>query len=383
MDDTPAWIRKGGTVEPGDRAAVAKATFQTPDAGDLANGPRFELRDATTDLVYHARSFDDMVVKADRVGALRFTAIDEQGRRSFVHKADGAWQRPPWLAPAEPARDRNAPASQDKEASKATGKVLPLTPVAPGAPVAPAVNAETVVARIDAEAERAALVGRLETALSERYVIKRALVSINDKPIGQTEYRFRGDSSRVAFTESTFRLVTDTNSPSVARSMVDVAQARDWKALQVSGHEEFRRMVWFEASLRGVKTIGYEPMPTDRAWLRSAREARQVNRIEPTAEAQLSPANDKASARGSGNTGSRKTVLAAIETVLVAQRVPEKKREAIMAAAADNLAKRLAAGEVHKVKVYDKAAPQQQAPVKPLRPAPVQQRARERNAHVR
>lgn len=368
MDDSPAWTRKGGTVEPGDRAAVAKATFQTPDP---AEGPRFELRDATTDLIYHAKSFDDMVVKADRVGALRFTAIDAQGQRAFVHKADGAWQRPPWLEPAEPARDRDALAAQNKEASKGPAKVVPLTPVAP------AVQADAVVARIDAEAERGALVARLEAALNERYVIKRAMVSIGDKPVGQTEYRFRGDTSRVAFTESTFRLATETNSPSVARSMVDVAEARNWKALRVSGHEEFRRLVWFEASLRGVRTVGYEPMPSDMAWLRSEREARQVNRIEPTAPAGSPAATSKVSARGSG---SRKTVLAAIEAVLVAQRVPEKRREAIMAAAADNLAKRLAAGEVHKVKVYDKAAPQQQ-PV--VRTAPEQQRARERTAHVR
>jgi hypothetical protein len=368
MDDSPAWTRKGGTVEPGDRAAVAKATFQTPDP---AEGPRFELRDATTDLIYHAKSFDDMVVKANRVGALRFTAIDAQGQRSFVHKADGAWRRPPWMEPAEPAHDRNAPAAQNKEAGKGTAKVVPLTPVAP------AVQAEAVVARIDAQAERSALVARLEAALNERYVIKRAMVSIGDKPVGQTEYRFRGDSSRVAFTESTFRLATDTNSPSVARSMVDVAETRAWKALRVSGHEEFRRMVWFEASLRGVRTIGYEPLPSDIAWLRSERDTRQVNRIEPTAAAASPAATGKASARGSG---SRKTVLAAIEAVLVAQRVPEKRREAIMTAAADNLAKRLAAGEVHKVKVYDKSAPQQQ-PV--VRPAPEQQRARERTAHVR
>ncbi len=374
MDDyreSRHWPGKGGTVEPGDRAAVAKATFQTPDPTE---GPRFELRDATTDLLYHAKSFDDMVVKADRVGALRLTAIDAQGERSFVHKADGAWQRPLWLEPAEPAHDRNAPAARDKEATRGTARVVPLTPSAP------VVRAEAVVARIDAEAERGALVARLEAALNERYVIKRARVSIGDKPVGQTEYRFRGDTSRVAFTESTFRLATDTNSPSVARSMVDVAEARDWKALRVSGHEEFRRLVWFEASLRGVKTIGYEPMPSDMAWLRSEREARQINRIEPTAQAEAPAATNKASARGSG---SRKTVLAAIEAVLVAQRVPEKRREAIMAAAADNLAKRLAAGEVHKVKVYDKAAPQQQPLVKALRPVPEQQRARERTAHVR
>jgi hypothetical protein len=367
MDDSPELTRKGGTVEPGNRASVAKATFQAPDP---AEGPRFELRDATTDLIYHAKSFEEMVVKADRVGAHRFTAIDAQGQRSFVHKADGAWQRPPWVEPAEPARDRNAPAAQ-KEASMGTAKVVPLTPVAP------AVQADAVVARIDAEAERAALVTRLEAALNERYVIKRAMLSIGDKPVGQTEYRFRGDTSRVAFTESTFRLATDTNSPSVARSMVDVAEARDWKALRVSGHEEFRRMVWFEASLRGVRTIGYEPLSSDMARLRSEREARQVNRIEPTPAAESTAATGKASARGSG---SRKTVLAAIEAVLVAQGVPEKRREAIMVAAADNLAKRLAAGEVHKVKVYDKAAPKQQ-PV--VRPVPEQQRARERTTHVR
>ena len=357
-------VSKGGTVEPGDRAAVAKATFQSPDP---AEGPRFELRDATTDLIYHAKSFDDMVVMADRVGALRFTAIDEQGRRSFVNKADGAWERPPWLEPATQVREPDAPTRADKDASRGS-EVVPLMPSA---------NPEAVVARIDAEAERGALVARLEAALNERYVIKRAMVSIGDKPVGQTEYRFRGDTTRVAFTESTFRLATDTNSPSVARSMVDVAEARDWKALRVSGHEELRRMVWFEASLRGVKTIGYEPMPSDMAWLRGEREARQVNRIEPAARTDAPAAAGKASARGSG---SRKTVLAAIEAVLVAQRVPEKRREAIMAAAADNLAKRLAAGEVHKVKVYDKAAAQRQ-PV--VRPVPEQQRARERTAHVR
>jgi hypothetical protein len=367
MDDSPAWTRKGGTVEPGDRAAVAKVASQTPER----EGPRFELRDATTDLVYHAKAFDDMAVKADRVGAVRFTAIDDQGQRSFVHKIDGAWQRPPWPEPAE-MRERDAPAPTAEGSihatAKATAKILPLTP---------AVNADAVGARIDAEAERAARAARLEAALNERYVIKRALVTIGDKPVGQTEYRFRGDTSRVAFTESTFRLATDTNNPSVARSMVDVAQARGWSALRVSGHEEFRRQVWFEASLRGVQAIGYEPMPSDMAWLRIERAARQVNRIEPAAAAAVPPTAGKASARGSG---SRKSVLAAIEAVLVAQRVPEQRREAIMTAAAENLAKRLAAGEAHKVKVYDKTA----APQRPVvRRAPEPQRARERTAPVR
>jgi Large polyvalent protein-associated domain 7 len=231
----------------------------------------------------------------------------------------------------------------------------------------------SAIARTDAQAERAALIARLEAALNERYIIKRAMVTVGDKPVGQTEYRFRGDTSRLAFTESTFRLATDINSPSVARSMVDVAEARNWQALRVSGHEDFRRMVWLEASVRGVKTIGYEPVPGDLELLRKERTARQVNRIEPTEAASA----DKASARGSGG---RKTVLAAIEAVLVAQRVPETRREAILAAAADKLAQRTRDGHAPKVKLYDKAAPLRQPAVVPVREL---QRTRDRAAPVR
>jgi hypothetical protein len=200
--------------------------------------------------------------------------------------------------------------------------------------------------------------------------------------IGRTEYRFRGDTSRVAFTESTFRLATDTNSPSVARSMVDVAEARNWRSLRVSGNEDFRRMVWLEASVRGVKTLGYEPNPADLEVLRRERESRQVNRIEPTRDATGENAagakpTEKGSARGSGG---RKTVLAAIEAVLVAKRVPEKQRAAVMAAATEKLAQRLRDGQAPRIKVYDKAAPSQRPVVVPV---PEVQRARERAAPVR
>lgn len=359
MDDlpvrAPSASAPGGVVEPNDRAAVAKARFQTPEP----EGPRFELRDPTTDLIYHAPTFGEMVVKADRANALRFTAIDEQGQRSFVHKVEGTWQRPDWIEPDKARAPQRGMATPDKSE-----------------PSPPAATAETIVARIDAEAERAALVARLEAALNDRYIVKRAVVTVGDRPLGQTEYRYRGDAARVAFTESTFRLATDTNNPSVARSMVDVAETRHWQALRVSGHDDFRRLVWLEASVRGVKTIGYEPVPGDLELLRKEREARQVNRIERAAGAEVGATAAQPSSRG----GSRKTVLAAIEAVLVAQRVPEKRREVIMAAAAANLAKRLAAGEVHKVKVYDKAAPSQ--PVV-TRPTPEPQRGRERTALVR
>lgn len=354
MDDTSSDIRRGGSVEPANRASAARAVART-----LANqmAARFELRDPFAEVMYNTKTFDEMVAKADRLGAVRFNAIDEEGRRTPVHKVDGVWHRP------QPDAER--------------GTIEDRTTAAP-APVAPKLPAaEATIARIDRDAEHAAQLARLQVALSERYVIKRAALTLGDRPIGQTEYRFRGDTSRVAFTESALKLSTDTNSPSVARSMVDVAQTRNWQAIRVSGHEDFRRLVWLEASVRNVKTIGYEPVPGDQELLRKERESRQVNRIEPGASTQDASPTVKGSARGSGG---RKAVIAALEAVLVAQRVPELRRTAILSAAEQQLSRRIANGEVHRIKVLDPSAPSRAKPA-PTRPDP--ERGRERPAPAR
>lgn len=248
----------------------------------------------------------------------------------------------------------------------------------------PLTPSEPLLAKIEAGAQRAARVTKLEADLNDRYLIKRAPLRIGDVTIGQTEYRHRGDTSRVAFTESTFRLSTETNSPSVARSMIDVAEARSWQALRVSGNEDFKRMVWLEASLRNVRTVGYEPVPGDQDLLRKEREVRQLNRIDRQDKSEAAQpavtAATAATATQSARGGSRKAVLAALEAVLVARHVPEAQRLAVMAAAAEQLSERLRKGETHRVKLYDNAAPSQRPQITPPREA---QRARERASPTR
>lgn len=350
----------GGTVEPADRARIAIRTFQTPEPEP---GERFELRDPFADLTYRSDRYQDMLAKADQLGANRFVVLDARGQKSFAHKIDGQWQREPsrdaQTGPTHPRTDSNVipPPANEKHVETSDHSALRAT------------------AQMDAQAEREALVARLEASLNDRYIIKRAPVTLGDVSIGLTEYRFRGDTSRVAFTESTFRLATDTNSPSIARSMVDVAEARNWRSLRISGNEDFKRLVWLEAAVRGVKTLGYEPNPADLERLKVEREARQSNRIEPTRDTsstQGAATADKASGRGSGG---RKTVLAAIEAILVANCVPVKRREAIMVAAAEKLAERIRNGQAPKVKVYDKAAPSQRTVAVPT---PERQRSRDR-----
>ncbi len=355
---TPEAPVMGGTVEPANRATVAKERFQTPEEPAT---PRYELRDPFAEVTYRTNSFPEMVAKANQLGSSRFIAIDEQGHRSTVQKANGRWQTAPSIgaqqAPPEQAANAS-PARDDVEAPRTARNEAPRGLAPP-----PAIAA---LPALDAKAERAALVTRIEAALAERYVIKRAPVTLGDLTIGRIEYRYRGDTTRIAFTESTFRLATDTNNPSVARSMVDVAQARNWKALRVAGNEEFKRLVWLEANTRGVKTLGYDPTPTDLDLLKREREARLVNRIEPErtlasdTTATGSAPKAKASERGAGG---RKTVLAAIEAVLVTKGVPERQREAVMAAAAEKLEQRIRAGQAPKVKVYDPAAPSQRPAV--------------------
>jgi hypothetical protein len=347
-DNTGRSPQRGGSVEPANRAAVAIQHFQLPKS-DPAR--RYELHDPRTDLTYGANTLQEMTAKADQIGAKQFVSVDPGGKRTPISRTASGWP--------EPDRAASQTLSTDKQPA---ARVVPIA--------GPTSSQEALVAKVDADAERQARVAQLETALNERYLIKRASIKVGEVTVGQNEYRHRGDPTKLAFTESTFRLSTDNNSPSVARSMVDVAEARNWHGLRVSGNEDFKRMVWLEASVRGVKTIGYEPVPRDLELLRKERESRQTNRLEPAASASTTA---KQSARGGGG---RKAVLVALEAVLVSKGVPEKQREAVMAAAAENLAQRIRNGETHRVKIYDRSAPAQQRPTpSPTREA---QRARER-----
>ena len=358
MDDSTAPLAQssstsGGAVEPAGRKAADATRIRAPaiEASD-----HFELRDPFAEVTYTARTMGEMVTKAEQLGAHRFVAIEANGQRAFVEQSNGEWQRRPMVI-----EDREVPRDLSTE-KQGAHSAAPSKPV-DGSTKANTRPAPSTHARTTSAAERAARVALLESALQERYIIKRAPLSVGDLTVGKTEYRFRGDSSRVAFTESTFKLATDTNSPSVARSMVDVSQARNWSALRVSGHEDFKRLVWLEASVRGVKAIGYEPNPADLEVLRREREARQVNRIEPASQPTAPAAAEKSSGRGGG----RKAVLAAIDAVLVAKGIAAQKRQDILAVATEKLAQRERLGRAPMVKLYDRAAPTQRTVATPVR----------------
>jgi len=88
------------------------------------------------------------------------------------------------------------------------------------------------------------------------------------------KYHFRGRSGEVAFEAQDKRLLTQHQTPAVVSSMIDLAEARGWSSLKLSGTQEFRREAWLQASLRGLETSGYKPDKLDKARLEELQKER-------------------------------------------------------------------------------------------------------------
>lgn len=94
------------------------------------------------------------------------------------------------------------------------------------------------------------------------------------------QYFLKDAPYQLAFEDLGPYLVTEHNRPDVVESMVDIASAKSWARIRVSGHEAFRSEVWLQGTLLGIEVSGYEPKAADLARLADARQARPKNRME-------------------------------------------------------------------------------------------------------
>ncbi|WP_108610797.1 LPD7 domain-containing protein [Aminobacter sp. MSH1] len=99
-----------------------------------------------------------------------------------------------------------------------------------------------------------------------------------------SEFRFKDQPAKTAFRDDGNVLKTATNDDRVAKAMVTMAEAKGWKTISVSGHPDFRREAWLEASLRGMEVKGYKPQQQDLQDLAALRERQERNTIEPVPE---------------------------------------------------------------------------------------------------
>lgn len=97
---------------------------------------------------------------------------------------------------------------------------------------------------------------------------------------GDGKFHFREQKNQIAFEDRGRRFVTEHNSPDVAASMVELAEAKGWTKIKVAGHDEFKREVWLQASLKNIEVTGYKPKEVDLAKLEELKTAKNKNSIE-------------------------------------------------------------------------------------------------------
>jgi hypothetical protein len=117
-----------------------------------------------------------------------------------------------------------------------------------------------------------------------RYIVSHEKRSMWDK--GTTEFTYRSGEKQghIAFVDSGKSLTTPGEDRATIRAMLDVAQAKNWKEVTLSGSEEFKRAAWLEANLHGLQARGYEPRQADKQLLQelqqSAKPANSITSID-------------------------------------------------------------------------------------------------------
>ena len=108
-------------------------------------------------------------------------------------------------------------------------------------------------------------------AIASRYVVRDGdFWRFDEKDPGNS------DNHKPKFTDKGPRLATGGEDRGTAADMVTVAIAKGWQQVTLKGTEVFRRNMWMEATLAGMKTHGFEPQEQDRAMLEEARRERDA-----------------------------------------------------------------------------------------------------------
>ena len=106
----------------------------------------------------------------------------------------------------------------------------------------------------------------------------------------ESQYHQKGDKfyhpktpELVAFEDKGNKLETKSDSQNISLSLVQIAQARGWNEIKISGSEKFRQEVWLEASVRGMAVKGYTPNEADKAQVNKRISEIKPNQVENVA----------------------------------------------------------------------------------------------------
>lgn len=183
----------------------------------------------------------------------------------------------------------------------------------------------------------------LSQALLTRFIVSHEKRGMLDK--GTTEFTFRSgeEQGRVAFVDAGKALSTERDDKATIRAMVEVATAKNWKEITVSGTDDFRRNAWLEANLNGIQVRGYEPREADKQMLAELQQRNKPANVIAAAEPEQrrdqprepgKPAAEQATQRkhidGDALTPQEKTVIDSSRAILDSKALGEKFTQAAL-----------------------------------------------------
>jgi|WetSurMetagenome_2_1015567.scaffolds.fasta_scaffold19261_5 hypothetical protein len=91
------------------------------------------------------------------------------------------------------------------------------------------------------------------------------------------KYFLKDGEKGLAFEDKGDKLTSKSSNERVTGAIVAIAEARGWSHMDVKGSKEFKRNVWMEGAVHGIKVDGYTPNEQDLAELH-ARSKRALNK---------------------------------------------------------------------------------------------------------
>lgn len=113
------------------------------------------------------------------------------------------------------------------------------------------------------------------------------------------DYRRLGEK-RVALSDEGERIRFVDKQMDAFEAGVELAKAKGWEAIQVTGTEKFRAEAWFHARMEGLQVIGYEPTPRDLERLETSQSRAEKSALETAADVVESRRKAEAFVLGTG-----------------------------------------------------------------------------------
>lgn len=239
----------------------------------------FEIYDPSTEDWLSFRALDEIIAKANELNVGTFTVYGGGGRQTRVNQINGEWipEDGQELGELEYYNSENMMAMLEKETHKTAEMESMLSedlnnPLAEDGP-------ENSMARAVVPSSMAMSAATSPDSAAQPYT--RPTKLLGGKFVGNDkgEYRRVGEKN-IALIDADEKIKFKDRKFDTFQAGAELAKAKGWQAIEVTGTERFRREAWFYAKLQGLEVVGFEPNKKDIERLGSAQKEQGVRSAE-------------------------------------------------------------------------------------------------------